>query len=79
MHHVPWAECPSNVVHSRLLCLDRCCITCCLCYQRNNWLSTTWTSPLCRTTDMSVVILPLVLELSRLFGTFYVSPANMPV
>ena len=32
-----------------------------------------------RTTDMSVVILPMVLEVSRLFGGFFVSPSNMPV
>lgn len=28
---------------------------------------------------MSVVILPMVLEVSRLFGGFFVSPSNMPV
>jgi len=35
-------------------------------------------SALARTTDRSVVILPLVLELCRLFGGFYLSPAQLP-
>lgn len=36
-------------------------------------------SALCRTTDLSVTVLPLVLELARLFGAFFMSPANLPV
>ncbi len=35
-------------------------------------------SALARTTDMSVTILPLMLEVSRLFGGFFLSPANLP-
>ncbi|MEW5315593.1 MAG: hypothetical protein WDW38_007010 [Sanguina aurantia] len=31
-----------------------------------------------RTTDMSVTILPMVLEICRLFGGFFLSPANLP-
>ena len=36
-------------------------------------------SALCRTTDLSVTVLPLMLEASRLFGGFFLSPANLPV
>ncbi len=36
-------------------------------------------SALCRTTDMSVTVLPLMLEVSRLFGGFFLSPSNLPV
>lgn len=36
-------------------------------------------SALARTTDMSVTVLPLMLEISRLFGGFFLSPANLPV
>ena len=36
-------------------------------------------SALCRTTDMSVTVLPLMLEVSRLFGGFFLSPANLPM
>eukprot|EP00198_Chlamydomonas_reinhardtii_P001132 XP_001690467.1 predicted protein [Chlamydomonas reinhardtii] len=35
-------------------------------------------SALARTTDMAVTILPLVLEVCRLFGGFYLSPRNLP-
>jgi ATP-binding cassette subfamily G (WHITE) protein 2 len=35
-------------------------------------------SALCRTTDLSVAALPLVLEVSRLFGGFFLSPAHLP-
>ena len=35
-------------------------------------------SAICRTTDMSVSVLPLMLETSRLFGGFFLSPANLP-
>jgi hypothetical protein len=35
-------------------------------------------SALARTTDMSVCVLPFMLELSRLFGGFFLSPANLP-
>jgi len=33
----------------------------------------------CRTTDLSVAVLPLGLEITRLFGGFFLSPANLPV
>ena len=36
-------------------------------------------SALGRTTDMSVTVLPLLFEASRLFGGFFLSPANLPV
>jgi ATP-binding cassette subfamily G (WHITE) protein 2 len=36
-------------------------------------------SALARTTDMSVTVLPLMLEVSRLFGGFFLSPSNLPV
>jgi len=35
-------------------------------------------SALARTTDMSVTVLPLMLEISRLFGGFFLSPSNLP-
>lgn len=31
-----------------------------------------------RTTDMAVTVLPMVLEVCRLFGGFFLSPANLP-
>ncbi len=33
---------------------------------------------LCKTTDLSVTVLPMVLEVCRLFGGFFLSPANLP-
>jgi ABC-type multidrug transport system ATPase subunit/ABC-type multidrug transport system permease subunit len=35
-------------------------------------------SALCRTSDLSMAVLPMALEVSRLFGGFYLSPANLP-
>eukprot|EP01012_Entosiphon_sulcatum_P063488 TRINITY_DN90_c0_g2_i1.p1 TRINITY_DN90_c0_g2~~TRINITY_DN90_c0_g2_i1.p1 ORF type:complete len:610 (-),score=93.72 TRINITY_DN90_c0_g2_i1:132-1961(-) len=35
-------------------------------------------SCLCRTTGMAVVVLPLGLEVCRLFGGYFLSPANLP-
>ena len=35
-------------------------------------------SALCRTTHMSVTILPMVFEVIRLFGGFFLSPAGLP-
>lgn len=35
-------------------------------------------SALCKTTIMSVTVLPMALELCRLFGGFFLSPANLP-
>jgi len=35
-------------------------------------------SALCRTTDLSMAVLPMVLEVGRLFGGFFLSPANLP-
>jgi ABC-type multidrug transport system ATPase subunit len=35
-------------------------------------------SALCKTTDLSVTILPMVLECARLFGGFFLSPTNLP-
>jgi ATP-binding cassette subfamily G (WHITE) protein 2 len=32
----------------------------------------------CRTVDLSVSVLPMMLELARLFGGFFLSPANLP-
>lgn len=32
----------------------------------------------CRTTDLSVAVLPMILEVTRLFGGFFLSPANLP-
>jgi ABC-type multidrug transport system permease subunit len=34
---------------------------------------------LCKTTELSVIVLPLIMELSRLFGGFYLAPSNLPV
>lgn len=31
-----------------------------------------------RTTDMAVAILPMMLEVSRLFGGFFLPPSNLP-
>ncbi|CAF5174808.1 unnamed protein product [Rotaria magnacalcarata] len=35
-------------------------------------------SALCRTTALSVTVLPMLLELTRLFGGFFVPPINVP-
>ncbi|CAF0758276.1 unnamed protein product [Adineta ricciae] len=35
-------------------------------------------SAVCKTTDMSVTVLPLVLEISRLFGGFFLAPSRLP-
>ena len=35
-------------------------------------------SALCKTTDMSVTVLPMVLELARLFGGFFLAPSRLP-
>lgn len=35
-------------------------------------------SALCKTTDLSVTVLPLVLEASRLFGGFFLAPSRLP-
>lgn len=35
-------------------------------------------SALARTTDMAVTILPMILEICRLYGGFFLSPANIP-
>ncbi len=35
-------------------------------------------SALCKTTDMSVTVLPMVLEVSRLFGGFFLAPSRLP-
>ena len=35
-------------------------------------------SALCRTTTMSVTVLPMVLEVTRLFGGFFLAPARLP-
>jgi len=35
-------------------------------------------SALCRTTDMSVTVLPMVLEVTRLFGGFLLAPSRLP-
>jgi len=35
-------------------------------------------SAVCRTIPMSVAVLPMTLEISRLFGGFFLSPANLP-
>ena len=35
-------------------------------------------SALCRTTKLSVTVLPMVLEVARLFGGFFVAPSNVP-
>lgn len=34
---------------------------------------------LCKTTDLSVTVLPMVLEVCRLFGGFFLSPKNLPI
>ncbi|CAF1467821.1 unnamed protein product [Adineta steineri] len=35
-------------------------------------------SALCKTADMSVTVLPMALEVTRLFGGYFLSPANLP-
>jgi len=35
-------------------------------------------STLCKTTDLSVTVLPLALEVSRLFGGFFLAPSRLP-
>lgn len=35
-------------------------------------------SAVCKTTDMSVTVLPLALEVSRLFGGFFLAPSRLP-
>ncbi|CAF1270390.1 unnamed protein product [Rotaria sordida] len=35
-------------------------------------------SAICKTTDMSVTVLPLALEVSRLFGGFFLAPSRLP-
>jgi len=35
-------------------------------------------SALCRTTSLSVTVLPMVLEVTRLFGGFFVAPSRVP-
>ena len=35
-------------------------------------------SALCRTTTMSVTVLPMVLEVARLFGGFFLAPSRLP-
>jgi ATP-binding cassette subfamily G (WHITE) protein 2 len=35
-------------------------------------------SALCKTTDMSVTVLPMVLEVTRLFGGFFLTPSRLP-
>ena len=35
-------------------------------------------SALCKTTDMSVTVLPMVLEVARLFGGFFLAPSRLP-
>eukprot|EP00299_Pterocystis_sp_00344_P019877 c9825_g2_i1.p1 GENE.c9825_g2_i1~~c9825_g2_i1.p1 ORF type:complete len:636 (-),score=175.65 c9825_g2_i1:75-1727(-) len=35
-------------------------------------------SAVCRTTDLSVAVLPMMLEVSRLFGGFFLPPINLP-
>ena len=35
-------------------------------------------SALCKTTDLSVTVLPMVLEVARLFGSFFLAPINLP-
>lgn len=36
-------------------------------------------SALCKTTELSVTVLPMVLELARLFGAYFLPPINMPM
>lgn len=50
----------------------------CLCNAAAVSLATA-VSAIFRTTDMAVTILPMVLEVSRLFGGFFVSPSAMPI
>ena len=35
-------------------------------------------SAICKTTDLSVTVLPLALEVTRLFGGFFLSPSRLP-
>ncbi len=35
-------------------------------------------SAICRTTSLSVTVLPMVLEVTRLFGGFFVAPSRVP-
>ena len=35
-------------------------------------------SAICRTTDLSVTVLPMALEINRLFGGFFLSPKSLP-
>ncbi|CAF4738286.1 unnamed protein product [Rotaria sp. Silwood1] len=35
-------------------------------------------SALCKTTDMSVTVLPMALEITRLFGGFFLAPSRLP-
>lgn len=35
-------------------------------------------SAICKTTDLATTVLPMVLEICRLFGGFYLAPANLP-
>jgi ATP-binding cassette subfamily G (WHITE) protein 2 len=35
-------------------------------------------SALCRTTDLSVTVLPMILEVTRLFGGFFIAPSRLP-
>ena len=35
-------------------------------------------SAICKTTDLSVMVLPLALEITRLFGGFFLSPSRLP-
>lgn len=36
-------------------------------------------SALCRTTSLSVTVLPMVLEVTRLFGGFFIAPKRVPI
>lgn len=35
-------------------------------------------SALCKTTEMSITVLPMILEVSRLFGGFLLAPSRIP-
>jgi len=35
-------------------------------------------SAICKTTDMSVTVLPLALEVTRLFGGYFLAPSRLP-
>lgn len=35
-------------------------------------------SAICKTTDLSVMVLPLALEITRLFGGFFLAPSRLP-